>query len=221
MSARIGVDILIVNSDPAIDSQLQKLLEQQGQRVQAAPGVPEALLLLERQRFDLLIVDCELLELSGAALFRSLGRMAHQPLILPTSHLLANSQPLNSQWESLHDVAAQVQRLLSQPPDEALRVGDLIIDTAGKRVFFRGQRVWLPPIQFRLLAYLARNAGRVIGAQELLRAVWGYEEDETEARELVKVHVRQIRRRLGLGVRDSDLVQSVRGFGYTMPSPQL
>jgi DNA-binding response OmpR family regulator len=100
-----------------------------------------------------------------------------------------------------------------------LRVGDLVIDLATKRVTFRGQHVALPPIQFRLLAYLAQNAGRVVGAQELLKAVWGYEGDETEARELIKVHVRQIRRRLGLEAHHADYVQSVRGFGYVVTAP--
>jgi two-component system alkaline phosphatase synthesis response regulator PhoP len=121
--------------------------------------------------------------------------------------------------QHVQEALLQVQRLLAEPQGELLRVGDLAIDMDGKRVLFHGQPVPLPPIQFRLLAYLAQNAGRVVGAQELLKAVWGYEGDETEARELVKVHVRQIRRRLGLGAQTSDYVQSVRGFGYVVNAP--
>ena len=213
------MEILIVNSDPAVESELRELLVQRGHRVQAALGVAEALASLERQHADLLLADCELLELNGSALFRTLGRMSHPPVILPTSHYSPAALAVSGRVEWVRDVVAQVQRLLNQPLEDTLHVGDLTIDAAGKRVIFRGRPVWLPPIQFRLLAYLARNAGRVVAAQEILRAVWGYEEDEAEARELVKVHVRQIRRRLGLDGQETGLVQSVRGFGYTMPLP--
>ncbi|MGQ9684269.1 MAG: response regulator transcription factor [Anaerolineae bacterium] len=214
------MDILIVNSDTALESELQGLLAKRGHRVWTAASVAQALALLERQPVDLLIADCGVLELSGAALFRGLARLSHSPMILPTSQQTHVAPALSGRVEWVHDVVAQVQRLLNQPLDDSLQVGDLTIDAAGKRVLLRGQPVWLPPTQFRMLAYLARHAGRVVSAQELLRAVWGYEEKEAEARELVKVHVRQIRRRLGMGADGAGLVRSVRGFGYTVPSPE-
>jgi two-component system KDP operon response regulator KdpE len=216
------VDILVVNSDPEVEKQLRALLERRGHHVRVAPGIPEALALIGPQPADLLVVACQELETSGAALFRLLDHSPHPPVILPTA-----SQPdgdhdqaeLSPELQHVQDALLQVQRLLADPQGELLRVGDLAIDMDRKRVLFRGQLIPLPPIQFRLLAYLARNAGRVVDARELLKAVWEYEEDETEARELVKVHVRQIRRRLGLGAQTSDYVQSVRGFGYVVNAP--
>jgi DNA-binding response OmpR family regulator len=52
-----------------------------------------------------------------------------------------------------------------------------------------------------------------------LRVVWGYEAEESEARELVKVHIRQIRRRLGLDPEKYPYIRSVRGFGYMLAPP--
>ncbi len=181
----------------------------------------EALPLLDTQHVDLLIAECRLLEANGAALFHLLGRRAHCPLILPLPMMPTgpDAAALAAGAEHLQAVAAQAQTLLSERHGEMLRVGDLAIDIASKRVTFQGRHVTLPPIQFRLLAYLAENSGRVVGAQELLKAVWGYEGDESEARELVKVHVRQIRRRLGLEAHHTDYVQSVRGFGYLVSAP--
>lgn len=221
-TARNSVDILVVNSDPEVERQPGALLEQQGHRVRLAGDIPKALAMMATQPADLLVIPCEELETSGAALFRLLNRSPRPPVILPTASRAGSDHApagLSSELHHLRDALAQVQRLLAQPQGEVLRVGDLAIDTDRKLVFLRDQAVTLPPIQFRLLAYLMRNRGRVVDAQELLKAVWGYEGEETEARELVKVHVRQIRRRLGLGAQNSDYVQSVRGFGYVVNPP--
>jgi len=188
--------------------------------VRAATGISAALPFLEAQPPDLLIAECWQLEVNGATLFRALRRWPYRPLILPITRPPAlGPDELAIEAQRLQSTVAQLQHRLSEHEGEALRVGDLVVDMVSKRVLFHGQPVTLPPIQFRLLAYLAQNAGRVVGAQELLKAVWGYEGDEAEARELVKVHVRQIRRRLGLEAQHPDYVQSVRGFGYVVTPP--
>lgn len=213
-----------MHNDPVVGEQLRDLLARQGHHVRVSPGISETLPLLEAQRADVLIVDCRQLEVNGAVLFRFLGRWPQPPVILPTSSLLTandGNESLPLEVERVQAIAAQVQHLLNREDGEIVRVGDLVIDMISKHVALHGQQVLLPPIQFRLLAYLAQNAGRVVGARELLKAVWGYDGDETEARELVKVHVRQIRRKLGLQAQHDDYVQSVRGFGYVVTVPGI
>jgi DNA-binding winged helix-turn-helix (wHTH) protein len=104
-----------------------------------------------------------------------------------------------------------------QPP--YYEIGSLRIDTRRKRATIGDRWVALPPIQYRLLLALARHEGEVVNAQELLRTVWGYEASTVEARELVKVHIRQIRRRLGLDPEQHHYIRSVRGFGYVLAPP--
>ena len=53
-----------------------------------------------------------------------------------------------------------------------------------------------------------------------LRAVWGHDGNDNEARELLKVHIRQIRRRLSLDPERQHYIRSVRGFGYMLTSPE-
>jgi DNA-binding response OmpR family regulator len=100
------------------------------------------------------------------------------------------------------------------------QIGSLHIDTRKRRAKVKERWVTLPPIQYRLLLALAQRAGEVVASQELLRLVWGYEAGEIEARELVKVHIRQIRRRLGLDLEKHHYIQSVRGFGYMLAPPE-
>jgi DNA-binding response OmpR family regulator len=109
-------------------------------------------------------------------------------------------------------------RLIQVEP-QFYQVGDLRIDTRRKRATIGERWVALPPIQYRLLLTLARRAGEVMNAQELLRVVWGYDASAIEARELVKVHIRQIRRRLGLDPETHHYIRSVRGFGYVLAPP--
>ncbi len=99
------------------------------------------------------------------------------------------------------------------------QIGELHIDTRKKRAGLGGRWVTLPPIQYRLLLALARRAGEVVSYRELLRAVWGYDGDDTEARELLKEHIRRIRRRLGLDLEERPYIRSVRGFGYMLAPP--
>ncbi|MCL6431811.1 MAG: winged helix-turn-helix domain-containing protein, partial [Anaerolineae bacterium] len=194
MSARTCVEILVVNSDPAIGRELQAHLHRQGHHVLVTAAVSEALPSIEDQSPELMIIEAHQLERDGAALFRLLDRSTDPPLIIPVSSRALSERgaaALPSDLARAQQIAAQVRRLLSQTREDEegpLEVGDLLIDMAAKRVVFHGQPVLLPPIQFRLLAYLVRNAGRVVGARELLRSVWGYEGNEAEARELVKVH---------------------------------
>jgi len=109
---------------------------------------------------------------------------------------------------------------LRQEAPRYYEVGELRIDTGRKRATVGDRWVALPPIQYRLLLALARRAGEVVTCQELLREVWGYEATEIEARELVKVHIRQIRRRLGLDPERHHYIHSVRGFGYVLAPPE-
>ena len=118
--------------------------------------------------------------------------------------------------ERIEAIMTLVRKSLSHRVGEVIRVGDLVIDTAKKRVIFRQRQVTLPPIQFRLLTCLALNLGRVVGYRELFREVWGCDGEEDEARELLKVHIRQIRLKLGLEAQKAEYLQTVRGFGYML-----
>ena len=111
-------------------------------------------------------------------------------------------------------------RSLAQKSPSVYRVGDLRIDTRKKRAGLGDSWVTLPPLQYRLLLTLAKKAGEVVGYQDLLREVWGYTGQDNEARELLKVHIRQIRRRLGLDPEEHPYIRSVRGFGYMLAPPE-
>ncbi len=163
---------------------------------------------LKGARPDLIIVERNALsQMNISTLLSLMERDRWPPLLL-----------VDSPTDGVRDGIAMAQRLGPGEP-HYYQVGELRIDTRKRRAGIGERWVNLPPIQYRLLLALAKRAGEVVDYQELLRLVWGYKAEEIEARELVKVHIRQIRRRLGLDPENHYYIRSVRGFGYMLVSP--
>jgi DNA-binding response OmpR family regulator len=220
------VDVLIVNPDRDFLSALSPLLEKDGHNVSVACDMTAALQALEQSPPGLVVMEREYLEQEGQPFFSKLGQYDGLPIILLTSGSQAGegvklaSVPKQHELERIGAIVARVKETTSDQRSETLRVGDLVIDFAKKQVAFSGRRIKLPPIQFRLLTHLALNAGRVVEYQELLQEVWRYQGEESEARELLKVHIRQIRRKLGWDAAKAEYLQAVRGFGYMLAEPE-
>ena len=211
---------LVIDPDPAFADAVRLLLEREGYATSVTHGVGAALEWLELNRPDLLIVDRDLLASEGQALLLSLQRHDDLPLVFLTSTEAREHTP-----QSEKSVLERIDRIVRQatPTEAAVRpliqLGELLIDISKRRAIFRGRRLPLTPIQFRLLKCLGERAGEVIDHRELLREIWGYDGDDQEAKELLKVHVRQIRRKMGLLAKDNEYLVSVRGFGYMLIDP--
>jgi len=118
---------------------------------------------------------------------------------------------------ALEELLARVRALARRPADvvdgEVLRVGDLAVDLARRDVRRGGAAVELTAKEFDLLAYLARNTGRVLSRSQIMDHVWGY--DAEPASNVVDIYVHYLRDKLD---RDSPqpLIRTVRGVGYTL-----
>jgi DNA-binding response OmpR family regulator len=117
--------------------------------------------------------------------------------------------------------AARVRALLRRAQPAArnggtLVVRDMVLDLEKYQVSMRGEPVALTPTEFRLLAVLAQQAGRVVNPRSLLSAVHQHDYSERDAQNLVKVHIANLRRKLGDSRSDSPYILCVRGFGYML-----
>ena len=118
---------------------------------------------------------------------------------------------------------ARVRALLrrTQPASQnssnnVMRVRDLAIDYEKYQVSLEGQQVQLTPTEFRLLAVLAQQAGRVVDPRALLSAVHQHDYSERDAQNLVKVHIANLRRKLNDSRSNNPYILCVRGFGYML-----
>jgi two-component system KDP operon response regulator KdpE len=97
-----------------------------------------------------------------------------------------------------------------------ITVRDLMLDFDRCQAVRDSQTIPLTPTEFKILAYLAKNAGKVVSPVEILRAVQDYTYSEREAQEIVKVYIRRIRRKVEADPAEPSYIVNVRGFGYML-----
>lgn len=102
------------------------------------------------------------------------------------------------------------------PVAEELVLGQLSIKPGRYQVSADKQAASLTPTEFDLLLYLAAHRSRVVTCHELVSEVRGYSSDESEAREVIRPHVSNLRRKLKRLGNYDELVVNVRGIGYRL-----
>lgn len=95
-------------------------------------------------------------------------------------------------------------------------IRDMVLDLDKCEVIMNGRPVALTPTEFRFLAVLAQNAGKVVDPSTLLSAVHQHDYSERDAQNLVKVHIANLRRKLGDNQANNPYILCVRGFGYML-----
>ncbi|MBN2471859.1 MAG: response regulator transcription factor, partial [Anaerolineae bacterium] len=101
-------------------------------------------------------------------------------------------------------------------PVNTMTLGPLTIFPGRYQIAVGDQPIDLTPTEFDLLLYLAVHRGRVVPCHELVREVRGYSIDEPEAREVVRPHVSNLRRKLKEAGQNPNLIVNVRGIGYRL-----
>jgi DNA-binding response OmpR family regulator len=225
------MQILVIDEDKAFSKGLRYFLQREGHRVFVAPGSSSLPPLLGKYKPDLIILDKDLLEINGLRPFASFREDVELPLILLVAHA-REEEPGEEELlvehirafkpSHLRRAEAILQRLrrLFEKERDILEIGQLNINFEKKQAIFYDKPLPLTPIQFKLVSSLALNAGRVMDYQELLENVWGYQGEDSEARELLKVHINRIRQKMkALAEGGECYIQSVRGFGYMLLPP--
>lgn len=98
----------------------------------------------------------------------------------------------------------------------SMQLGPLTVHMGRYQIAVDDKPIDLTPTEFDLLLYLAAHRGRVVPCHELVREVRGYTVDEAEAREVIRPHVSNLRRKLKDARQDADLIVNVRGIGYRL-----
>ncbi len=221
--------ILVVDDEPDIAALVAYHLARESYRVRTATTGPEALVAVEREVPDLVILDLMLPEMSGLEVLRELrGRpeLAGIPVILLTARKEERDRveglelgaddyvpkPFSPQ-ELVLRVRAVLRRVRQEPPISSggriLRAGPVTIDTGAAQAEVNGQPLQLTPTEYRLLEVLVERRGRVQDRRQLLETVW-----DTTARittRTVDMHVQRLRAKLG---EAAGWLETVRGFGY-------
>lgn len=212
--------IYIVDDDVHIGNLLEELLTAEGYAARRAYSGTEALMLLERQRPDLVLLDLMLPGLSGEEL---LPRIKGVPVIVLSAKadvqgkvelLLGGAadyvtKPFDSK-ELLARIAVQLRKGAPAPTD-IIEIDGLHLDPAAQSLTVNGEAVRLTRTEFAILKLLMSNPGQVIAKSTILDRISADTPDCTDAS--LKQHVSNLRKKLreaGAGER----IEAVWGIGF-------
>ncbi len=217
--------ILVVDDDPGICDLLESVLELAGYPVLRAADAQEAIRSAARNRICLALVDIGLPDIDGLDLMPMLRRQdPDMAIILVTARTEIESKvgalrggADDYVTKPFHptEVVARVEAVLRRSLDvERMQLGyaDLTVDLDRLVVRRAGRTLTLTPTELRLLVFLMRNADRVLSRSQILDQVWQYEFHGDGL--IVEKVISNLRKKV-----DGDaepLIQTVRGFGYTL-----
>ncbi|CAN1552745.1 OmpR Response regulators consisting of a CheY-like receiver domain and a winged-helix DNA-binding domain [Caulobacteraceae bacterium] len=221
--------VLVVEDEDALATLLQYNLEKEGYRVIQAGDGEEALILVQEELPDLVVLDWMLPKVSGIEVCRRL-RQRPESRNLPILMLTARGEESDrvrgldtgaddyvvkpfAMSELTARIRAVMRRIRPGLADDRVTCGDIVMDRVAHRVKRGGQEVHLGPTEFRLLDHLMQHPGRVFSREQLLDAVWG-SDVYVEAR-TVDVHIGRLRKALN-GRADADPIRTVRSAGYSL-----
>ena len=223
------MSILLADDDVHLATFLSKSLESEGYSVHTALNEDTVLSELQRQNYKLIILDLNFGETDGLKL---LERLRSQGLETPVMVLSARNrisdriQSLNLGADdyitkpfSFQELAARANALLRRKADpllNVLRVENLELDPASRKVHRAKREIKLSPKEFDLLYLLMRHAGETVSRHDLLRESWGLE-SETDSN-LVDVYVNYLRKKVDFSDQEK-LICTVRGAGYRIGRP--
>ncbi|KUP98253.1 response regulator transcription factor [Thermobifida cellulosilytica] len=222
--------VLVIDDEPNIRDLVQAALRFHGFEVITAASGGEGLALARSERPDLILLDVLLPDISGFDVCR---RLRDEDDDVPVIYLTARDTPSDTVTGlslggddyvtkpfSVEALIARVHALLrrvkrdpnSGNSDGVLRVADLELDEKTWTVRRNGAPIDLSPTEFRLLAYMMHNAGRVLTRAQLLENVWGW--DYAGQSQIVETYVSYLRRKLE--PFGPNLIHTQRGVGYAL-----
>ena len=204
----------------------------EGWNVTAASDGAEALAVLDRQAFDLVILDWMLPGQDGMQVLRHMRVRGNQtPVLMLTvrdsvadrvAGLEGGADDYVAKPFAFAELLARSRALLRRPLMSAghfLRCGDLQLDTRARVAVRAGREIPLTPREVDILEYLLRYQGQVVTREMLERDVWKQTRRFTSLNNVIDVQIMRLRRKVD-GAHAERLIQTLRGVGYRLDKEQ-
>lgn len=219
------MQILLIEDDPRVAAFVEKGLRDEGHTVRHESDGEDGRTRALSETYELIVLDRMLPRVDGLNILHALRAVGDRTPVLLLSALgdvdervrglRAGGDDYLAKPFAISELVARVEALgrrNAERTDAAeIEVGDLSIDLLGRIARRSGKRIELTAREFRILEYLARNAGRVVTRSMLLEHVWNYHFDPQT--NVIDQHVSRLRQKVDRGF-GTPLVHTVRGSGY-------
>jgi two-component system KDP operon response regulator KdpE len=230
MSTAVAKKILVIDDDPAFVRLVEQVLTPAGFEVLTAASGGEGLRLLFAHRPDIVLLDVVMPEMDGWQTCRRIRDITDVPVIMLTAQKTSEEDIVQGlecgadnylikpvgRRELVGRVQAVMRRAeLSLPKEQkgtTFSDGYLTVDVVQRQVLINGERVRLTPIEFRLLALLLQNAGRILTHKQLLEGVWGWE--YIDDLDYVRIYIWHLRQKIEPDQANPKYVITEPGVGY-------
>ena len=220
--------VLIIEDEPAIRTVLRVLLQAQGYRCVEADTALRAEIEARSHKPDLLLIDLGLPDEDGLKVIRRVRAWSQVPIVVLSARtqeeqkiaaLDAGADDYVTKPFSTPELLARLRAALrrevrSSAPAALLQFGSLRVDLARRETHGPGGEVHLTPLEYRVLACLARHLGSIVMQRQLIREVWGPERQD-DSRSL-RVCIKNLRAKLEPDPRQPRYLITETGLGYRL-----
>lgn len=216
--------VLVVEDDQRIASDVSRTLEASGYVVETVANGEDAWFLGDTEDYGAVILDLGLPRMDGLAVlkrWRANGR--HMPVLILTARgswaervdgIDAGADDYLPKPFRMEELLARLRSIVRRSVghcSSVITAGEIALDERQMKVTRRGVPITLSPLEYRLVAHLLRNRGRVVSQQEIDENVYGHGEEHDS--NTLEVLVGRVRKKLG-----ADVIETRRGFGYLIPA---
>ncbi len=222
--------VLIVEDEPAMRRFLRTALGAQDFRVLEADSAKEAQIAITTQNPEIILLDLGLPDVDGLEIIRQVREWSRTPIIVISARgreddkitaLDAGADDYLTKPFGVNELLARIRVALrhvslsaSKTASPLLDIGELHLDLEKREVKLAGREIHLTPIEYKLLVYLAQNAGKVITHRQILKEVWGA--PYAGQTHYLRVFMAQLRRKLEPDPARPRLLVTEPGVGYRM-----
>ncbi len=220
--------VLIIDDEEPIRDSVYQILTREGFNVFVASNGLEGLRMFHAERPDVAIIDIAMPEMDGLTVCQRIREIAETPIMMLSAQAIQEDdvvEGLNAGADEYivkpirkQEFVARLRALVRRSQMSTIEIdigyndGYLNVDLQRRQVFVNGEKRHLTPTEFKLLAVLIEDAGKVVAQRDLLEKVWGreYVDDIYYPR----VYISQLRRKIEPDPANPTYIQTEHRVGY-------
>ena len=218
-------NILVVEDERKVAALIQQGLVEASYNVETVDSPSRAIKALKMKKFDLMILDVMLPEMSGLDFARELRSKGHKDFILMLTALSTTKDKISgldagaddylTKPFELDELLARVRALIRRKSEDSshLKNGELVMDLISRQVIREGIKIDLTTKEISFLEFLMRNLDKVLDRDAIARQVWGANFDPDS--NVIDVYINHLRKKIDSNYPTKTL-KTVVGQGYVL-----